>query len=1036
MAIELFAHNQKAYESALQMLEDEHKTAVIHPTGTGKSFIGFQFVDEHPGWTICWISPSDYIFQTQLENVSKVKKDISFANLCFLTYAKLMNMSLEELDALQPDLIILDEFHRAGAAEWSKGVNRLIELYPEAMLLGLSATHIRYLDNQRDMADELFDGHIASQMTLGEAIVRGILKAPKYVISLYAYEQSFSRIESRVRNMRKGRQKEQAQLILERLKRALERSQGLDEIFRQHMEKRSGRYIVFCSGHVHMQEMISQSADWFSGVDPDLHVYQAYSDDPLTSKAFREFKADHSDHLKLLYCIDMLNEGVHVDDLDGVILLRPTVSPIVYKQQIGRAMSASSHQVPIIFDIVNNFDSLTSIDAIQDEMDLAVNYYRMMGIEDAIQVERFAVQDEVRDCMEIFEQLNETLSASWDQMYAQAKDYYDTHGDLMVPKAYVSEDGSHLGQWIQTQRQIRRQRRYGSLSAERIALLDQIGMAWENHSDMLWERYMQALRHYQERFHHIDVPADYVNEDGLHLGNWVSRLRVFYSSAIRQDYLSEARIQQLNELGMIWDHHDALWERNYRSAKAFYERHGHLRIPEDYRDEEGVRIGTWIRNMRSRYRQSDGASLSQEQKRRMEAIGMRFASRSDVEWQNGYDHAKAYHDQHHDLCVPIAYRCADGFALGKWLARHRPNARGKTEIRVDDQRRKLLDQIGMIWESGDAESTYLQAAQAYYAEHGDLALYGEGHYHGLYLGTWLSRKRKLYHEKKLPAQLQETLNAMNMDWRTSFERKWDEQAERTKAFVDAHGHLPDETEDKALALWCRRQKARKPGELTARQIEQLAALGISGHRRESWNDYWQEARAFVQAHGHLHVPLSYVSEQGLKLGEWICKQRQAYHNGKLSEKRIAQLKEVHMCWEDPISRTWEEGYAYARQYHAKQHDLLVPSSYRTADGYPLGEWLSKQRAHYRNNMLRPSQISRLDELGMVWSDNEVKWNQNYQKACDYYRENGNLKVPTTYRTEDGTQLGSWIRTQKKAYREAKNYPKERIHKLEALGIEW
>ena len=85
-------------------------------------------------------------------------------------------------------------------------------------------------------------------------------------------------------------------------------------------------------------------------------------------------------------------KGVHVDDLDGVILLRPTVSPIVYKQQIGRAMSASSHSdVPVIFDIVNNFDSLTSIDAIQDEMDLAVNYYRMMGMEDAIQVERFAV---------------------------------------------------------------------------------------------------------------------------------------------------------------------------------------------------------------------------------------------------------------------------------------------------------------------------------------------------------------------------------------------------------------------------------------------------------------------------------------------------------------------------------------------------------------------------------------------------------------------------------------------------------------------
>lgn len=86
MAIELFAHNQKAYESALQMLEDEHKTAVIHPTGTGKSFIGFQFVDEHPDWKICWISPSDYIFQTQLENVSKVKRYIIckslFSHVC------------------------------------------------------------------------------------------------------------------------------------------------------------------------------------------------------------------------------------------------------------------------------------------------------------------------------------------------------------------------------------------------------------------------------------------------------------------------------------------------------------------------------------------------------------------------------------------------------------------------------------------------------------------------------------------------------------------------------------------------------------------------------------------------------------------------------------------------------------------------------------------------------------------------------------------------------------------------------------------
>lgn len=61
----------------------------------------------------------------------------------------------------------------------------------------------------------------------------------------------------------------------------------------------------------------------------------------------------------------MLNEGIHVDDVDGVILLRPTVSPIIYLQQIGRALSAGNKNQPVIFDMVNNFDSLYCIDCLK-----------------------------------------------------------------------------------------------------------------------------------------------------------------------------------------------------------------------------------------------------------------------------------------------------------------------------------------------------------------------------------------------------------------------------------------------------------------------------------------------------------------------------------------------------------------------------------------------------------------------------------------------------------------------------------------------
>jgi superfamily II DNA or RNA helicase len=102
-------------------------------------------------------------------------------------------MNDAEIAELNPDYIILDEFHRCGAEQWGKGVQKLLKMYDGVPVLGLSATNIRYLDNQRDMADELFDGNIASEMTLGEAIVRGILNPPTYVISVYSYQKDLDR---------------------------------------------------------------------------------------------------------------------------------------------------------------------------------------------------------------------------------------------------------------------------------------------------------------------------------------------------------------------------------------------------------------------------------------------------------------------------------------------------------------------------------------------------------------------------------------------------------------------------------------------------------------------------------------------------------------------------------------------------------------------------------------------------------------------------------------------------------------------------
>src|SRR5699024_12065361 len=159
---------------------------------------------------------------------------------------------------------------------------------------------------------------------------------------------------------------------LEGLRRALEQADGLDRMFAKHITEMCGTYIVFCSGKEHMDEMAFHVPEWFADVNKNIKVYKTYASDPEASKEFAAFKADKGEHLKLLFCIDMLNEGVHVEGISGVILFRPTVSPIIYKQQIGRALTAGATAVPLILDVVNNFEGLSSIAGLQSEMTAAV----------------------------------------------------------------------------------------------------------------------------------------------------------------------------------------------------------------------------------------------------------------------------------------------------------------------------------------------------------------------------------------------------------------------------------------------------------------------------------------------------------------------------------------------------------------------------------------------------------------------------------------------------------------------------------------
>lgn len=742
VALRLFEHNEKAYHAAVRMMEQYGKAAIVHPTGTGKSYIAFKLIEDNPEATVLWLSPSEYIFKTQLESLKRNDPDFPLANVHFYTYAKLMcctQAQLDEIAAQKPAYIILDEFHRAGAECWGESTVALLTLCPDAKLLGLTATNVRYLDNNRDMAEELFDGRVASDMTLGEAIVRGILPTPNYVTTVYQYQKDLARYQTRVDNLRSPGIQDVNQKYLDALRRALEQADGLDRVFAHHITNKCGKYIVFCANKEHMDEMVSHVPEWFAGVNPDVVVYEAYSDDPGTDKAFADFKADESDRLKLLFCIDMLNEGVHVEGISGVILFRPTISPIIYKQQIGRALTAGDNSAPLILDVVNNFEGLCSIAGLQGEMQEAVYRLNANGEGDRIITERFEVVEQMHDCRVLFERLQASLSSSWNHYFSEASIYYAEHGNLNIPKRYTTPAGLSLGEWLTTQRRVRAGQIPGNLTEQQIARLDSIGMEWGNRNDAAWERGLEKARKFREQFGNLQVPAKYRTKNGYLLGRWINNAR-----KCRNDgKLTEERIRQLDQLGMIWSVFDAKWEQGYALAMNYAAEHGDLNVPVNYTTEEGEKLGAWILNQRTAYTKE---MLSQDQIGRLEKIGIYWGNRNERQWNEVYGAAKRYFEANGNLDVPVAYVSPEGYALGKWVRRQQYAYRNpeKSNAILSQERIELLDAIGMQWEKPDPWQHRYELAQEYKRCHGNLDIPAK---YKTADGIWLSRW--VYNQKRL-----------------------------------------------------------------------------------------------------------------------------------------------------------------------------------------------------------------------------------------------------------------------------------------------
>ena len=229
-----------------------------------------------------------------------------------------------------------------------------------------------------------------------------------------------------------------------------------------------------------------------------------------------------------------------------------------------------------------------------------------------------------RDGIEIIKDFNRFAPSSWYAYYREAKKYYETNGDLIVPGSFVSENGLNLGTWIANQRSLYKGTNRGEhISEVEIKLLEEIGMIWDLKGKIWKDIYAVAEQYYIE---HGDllVPRDCTYK-GVKLGKWINGQRNTYHQNYRGHYanpMPPERIKMLERIGMVWDartaHNDVQWQSKYQIAKKYYEENGNLEVPKRCK-YHGINLGTWVLVQRKNYSKR---SLSKERIHKLEEIGM------------------------------------------------------------------------------------------------------------------------------------------------------------------------------------------------------------------------------------------------------------------------------------------------------------------------------------------------------------------------------------------------------------------------------
>ena len=194
----------------------------------------------------------------------------------------------------------------------------------------------------------------------------------------------------------------------------------------------------------------------------------------------------------------------------------------------------------------------------------------------------------------------------------------------------------------------------------------------------------------------------------------------------------------------------------------------------------------------------------------------------------------------------------------------------------------------------------------------------------------------------------------------------------------------------------------------------------------SWEFWFGLLQVYRTQHGDCLVPQGYITQTGLRLGNWVSTQRQ--FRAELAPEKIDALDEIGFVW-NVIEHDWQRGLEALRAFKRENGHLLVPAC-AVIDGFKIGVWVSTVRTHSSN--YSAERLQELEKMGFIWNAVEYKWEEAFAQLQLFKEMHGHCDVSAREKF-NGFALGTWV-ANLRSNKERQTV--EKIHRLDELGFSW